>query len=159
MKEERKKKLASELKYLLKEERDKELIKYEQKLADENVNIKELAHEIYRQRGIDDQKLNKNFFNNLADTLNDLSKSFKNKDSKMRNKMIVELIYIVLILALIKLPFDLIRDIGYDYLKILTTNHVIEVLWNLGFLALYTITLICAFILFIKNFNKKYNSN
>lgn len=159
MKEERKKSLARELKYLLKAEREKELIKYEKELEDENIKIKDLAHEIYHQRGIDYKELNKSFFNDLTNTLNDLSRAFKNKDSKMRNKMIVELIYIVLILALIKLPFDLVRDIGYDYLKILTTNHVIEILWNLGFLTLYTITFICAFILFIKNFNKKYNNN
>ena len=34
--------------------------------------------------------------------------------------MVVEIIYIVVILLLLKIPFDLVRDIGYDYLELLS---------------------------------------
>lgn len=156
MKEKRIKKLNSELRYLLKEEREKEIIKYAKELEDNTVDIETIIQKIYAERGIDYHKLNKRFMTNLLDSLEDLGNSFKNKDSKTRRQMIIELVYIVLILALIKLPFDLIRDIGYDYLNILTTNNLLDTLWNLVFLILYTLTFVCTFIILIKNFNKKY---
>ena len=99
---------------------------------------------------------NSNIFNNITDTLTTFGSLFKNKDSKIRNKMIFDLLYIVVILVLIKLPFDLVRDIGYNYLDILLDNSAIDLLWRLGFLILYTITLLCCLIFFIKNFNNKY---
>ena len=154
MKKEEIKKLEKELKYLLKEERKKEIDKYSQ--ANENMHAKEIAKEIYRNRGIDYKKLNSNIFNNITDTLTTFGSLFKNKDSKIRNKMIFDLLYIVVILVLIKLPFDLVRDIGYNYLDILLDNSAIDLLWRLGFLILYTITLLCCLIFFIKNFNNKY---
>ena len=70
--------------------------------------------------------------------------------------MVVEVIYIILLLILIKVPFSLVRDIGYDYIKILTTNNVINILWNLFFLILYTITMLCALIVLIRNFKNSY---
>ena len=54
MKKEEIKKLEKELKYLLKEERKKEIDKYSQ--ANENMHAKEIAKEIYRNRGIDYKK-------------------------------------------------------------------------------------------------------
>ena len=155
MKDERIKRLEDELKYLVKEERKKEIELYTHELEN-NANVKNIAKEIYAKRGIDYKKLNQGFINNIMDTLETFSNIFRNKDAKTRNKMILELLYIVLVLALVKLPFDLIRDIGYDYIKILTTNNAIEVIWNLVFLLLYTLTLVCLFIILIKNFNNKY---
>lgn len=158
MKEQTIKKLEKELKYLVKEERDKEIAKYEFLLANENVNIKEIAERIYNERGIDYKKLQTGIFNNLMSTFNTFSSLIKSKDSQTRKKMIFELIYIVLILSLIKLPFDFIRDIGYNYLDILGANHTIDLIWQLIFLVLYTITLIICLIMFIKNFNNKYKN-
>ncbi len=158
MKEENIKKLEKELKYLLKEERDKEITKYEFLLANENINIKGLAEKIYYERGIDYKKLQTGLFNNLSSTFNTFSSLIKSKDPQTRKKMIFELIYIVLVLSLIKLPFDFIRDIGYNYLDILGANHTIDLIWQLIFLILYTITLIVCLVMFIKNFNNKYKN-
>ena len=117
-----------------------------------------LAKEIYLRRGIDYTKLNKGFFNSIINTITDLSTIFKNKDSKVKRKMIVEIIYIVLVLLLLKIPFDLIRDVGYDYIDLLSTNNTYYVLWNVLFLVLYTIVIFCTFIVLIRNFNNKYKN-
>ena len=71
--------------------------------------------------------------------------------------MILELIYILLIVILLKIPFDLVNDIGYEYIEILSTKQLYYNLWNIGFLILYTITFIATAIVLLRNFNEKYN--
>ena len=158
MKENNIRKLNNELKFLTDAERQREITNYNVALESNNVDIKAVAKEIYLRRGIDYSKLNKGFFNNITNTITDLSTIFKNKDSKVKRKMIIEIIYIVLILLLLKIPFDLVRDVGYDYIDLLSTNNTYYVLWNVLFLVLYTITIFCTFIVLIRNFNNKYKN-
>ena len=73
--------------------------------------------------------------------------------------MIVEIIYMVILLILIKVPFDLVSDIGLDYIEIFSTNNVLRVLWQLAFMLLYTVTLVCTLLVLLRNFNKKYRNN
>lgn len=154
MKEEKLKKLEKELRFLLVEERKKELDTYSASIQD-NTNVKDIAKEIYTKRGIDYQKINKE---DIMDTLVEFGSIFKNKDSNTKKKMIVDIIYMVLIVILIKVPFDLIRDVGYDYIDVLTPNSILYVLWRLLFLVLYTIVMVSTLILLIRNFNKKYKA-
>lgn len=156
MKEKRVKELKNELNVLLKEEVEKELILNDSTLEDEKISVKDIAKEIYLKRGIDVSKLNKGLINNLIDNISELFNLFKNKDKKTKNKMYLEIVYIVLLLILMKIPFDLVRDIGYEYIELITTNSLFYTLWNFAFLLLYTITLICSVIALIRNFNKKY---
>ena len=156
MKEKRVKELKNELNVLLKEEVEKELILNDSKLEDEKISVKDIAKDIYLKRGIDVSKLNKGLINNLIDNISELFNLFKNKDKKTKNKMYLEIVYIVLLLILMKIPFDLVRDIGYEYIELITTNSLFYTLWNFAFLLLYTITLICSIIVLIRNFNKKY---
>ncbi|MBQ8902317.1 MAG: hypothetical protein IJY87_04550 [Bacilli bacterium] len=156
MKEKRVKELKNELNVLLKEEVEKELILNDSKLEDEKISVKDIAKEIYLKRGIDVSKLNKGLINNLIDNISELFNLFKNKDKKTKNKMYLEIVYIVLLLILMKIPFDLVRDIGYEYIELITTNSLFYTLWNFAFLLLYTITLICSVIVLTRNFNKKY---
>lgn len=158
MKDDNIKKLNNELKFLTDAERQKEIANYNVALESNNADIKAIAKEIYLRRGIDYAKLNKGLFNNIINTITDLSTIFKNKDSKVKRKMIVEIIYIVLVLLLLKIPFDLVRDVGYDYIDLLSTNNTYYVLWNVLFLVLYTITIFCTFIVLIRNFNNKYKN-
>ena len=158
MKEDRIKRLSKELKYLTDIEKQKEIAYYNNVLENNDVNIKDIAKEIYLRRGIDYNKLNRGIINNIINTITDLTTVFKNKDSKTKGKMITEIIYIAIILLLLKIPFDLIRDIGYDYIELLSTNNLYYNLWNIAFLILYTITIFCTFIVLIKNFNAKYNN-
>ena len=158
MKDDNIKKLNNELKFLADAERQKEIANYNTALESNNADIKAIAKEIYLRRGIDYAKLNKGLFNNIINTITDLSIIFKNKDSKVKRKMIIEIIYIVLVLLLLKIPFDLVRDVGYDYIDLLSTNNTYYVLWNVLFLVLYTITIFCTFIVLIRNFNNKYKN-
>ena len=156
MKENRIKQLRNELNFLLKDEIEKELIEYNAKIEDESIRVKEIAKEIYLKRGLDVSKLKKGFVNNLIDNINEMASLFKNKDKITKNRMYLEIVYILLLLILIKIPFDLVRDIGYEYIELITTNSLFYTLWNLVFLLLYTITFVCSFIVLIRNFNKKY---
>ena len=158
MNEEKLLKLSKELKYLLKSEREKELIKCKNKEY-ENSNVINVAREIYASRGIDYNKLHKDFFNNLVDTVTEFLNIFKGKDKKDKRNMIIEVVYMVILLILIKVPFDLVKDIGLDYIEIFSTNNVLRMLWQLAFMLLYTVTLICTLLVLLRNFNKKYRKN
>ena len=158
MKEDRIKKLTRELKYLPKEEIQKEINYYNTALESENADIKAIAKEIYTKRGMDYSKLNKGFFNNIVNTINDFIYVFNNKDNKTKGKMVLEIIYLIILLILIKIPFNLVRDLGYDYIPNLFSNNLYYNLWNTAFFILYVITLICTLILSIKNFNNKYKN-
>lgn len=155
--EKRKKALLKELKYLTSDVQTKEIELNKKALENENVKIKDLAQEIYVKRGIDIKKIQGGFLLALTDEITTFSGLFYNKDKKVRNKMIWELLYIVILLVLIKIPFDLVRDIGLDYIEIITTKELYYNLWSLLFLILYTITIICSFLVLIRNFNQKYN--
>lgn len=153
---EKKQKLEKELRYLLKDVRDEEIKKYSSNL--ENEDVKVIAQKIYNERGIDYSSLDTGLLNNISKTITDLMNVFKGKDKQTRNKMILEIVYIVVLLILIKIPFDLVKDIGYEYIALLSQNHVISILWELAFLILYTIVIVCTFIVLIRNFNAKYRN-
>lgn len=153
----REEKLFKELKYLKNDIRNSEMESAKEKLDNPKIPIKEIAIEIYDRRGIDYNKLEKGSFNNIETLVSDFSNSFKGKDKKTTRKMILELIYILLIVILLKIPFDLVNDIGYEYIEILSTKQLYYNLWNIGFLILYTITFIATAIVLLRNFNEKYN--
>ncbi len=156
MKDEKLKKLEKELRYLVIDERKKELDAYSN-IIEGNVKVEDLAKEIYLKRGIDYNAIKKDgLFNNLGATVSEFGSLFKNKTGDTKKKMIFEIIYMVVLVVLLKVPFDLVRDVGYDYIELLTTNDLLYTLWNLAFLLLYTIVLICTLIYLIRNFNKKY---
>ena len=157
MKEENIKALRKELEYLLPEQVTKELVYYDNKLTGK-INVKDIAKEIYLRRGIDYKKLKKGFFNNLIETISEFSNSFKGKEKETKKKMIIDLIIYLLLLIFIKAPFDLIRDISYDYIAFLSTNDTYFILWHLLFLVLYTIVMLCTLIVLLRNFNKKYKN-
>lgn len=153
----REEKLFKELKYLKNDIRNSEMESAKEKLDNPKIPIKEIAIEVYDRRGIDYNKLEKGSFNNIETLVSDFSNSFKGKDKKTTRKMILELIYILLIVILLKIPFDLVNDIGYEYIEILSTKQLYYNLWNIGFLILYTITFIATAIVLLRNFNEKYN--
>lgn len=157
MKEEKLKKLEHELRFLQTDERKKELASYEAGIEG-NVKVKDLAREIYQKRGIDYSKLKGGIFDNVGDTVTEFGTLFKNKTGDTKRKMIIDIIYIVILSVLIKVPFDLVRDIGYEYIELLSSNGTVFTLWRLAFLLLYTIVLLCTIIILIRSFNKKYRN-
>lgn len=158
MKDEKVKKLKEELKYLFDAEIDVEIQKNKAKLEIADVDIKALAREIYNQRGLDVTKLKSGFLENLTMTITDLTNIFKDKDKNIKKKMVIDLILNILLLLLLKIPFDFVRDIGADYISAIANNQVVYNVWSLAFLLIYTLTLICTFIVLIKGFNRKYKN-
>ena len=156
MKENKINKLRSELKYLVEEERENEIKKISKKI-DENTDVKKIAQEIYLERGLDYHKLNTNIFLRLINEITNVVEVFKNKNGKDKRKMILEIVYIILLLILIKIPFNLVCDIGLEYINVISNNKVLNYIWNLAFLLLYTITIICTLIVLLRNFINKYN--
>lgn len=156
MKEKNAEKLKKELKYLLDTEIEREIELNSRELDNENIDIKKLANYIYIKRGIDINKLNNNY--NFLNNTERLIKGFKNKDKDLKIKMLIDLLLMLIILFLLKAPFDLVRDIGYEYIEIISNNNIISTLWNLLNLIGYTITLIFSFIKLIKNYSAKYNN-
>ena len=158
MKENKINKLRSELKYLVEEERENEIKKISKKI-DENTDVKKIAQEIYLERGLDYHKLNTNIFLRLINEITNVVEVFKNKNGKDKRKMILEIVYIILLLILIKIPFNLVCDIGLEYINVISNNKALNYIWNLAFLLLYTITIICTLIVLLRNFINKYNKN
>jgi len=150
--EERIKQLEKELKYLTEEVKKEEIANYKLLLEDQSIDIKKIAEEIYLKHGLDIRKINVKF-NNIIENI---IKLFETKDKKVRKNMFIDLAYIIVLLLLLKIPFDLIRDIGYEYIKILSTSRGYSTLWNVGFLLLYTITIISSGVILLKNFVNKY---
>jgi len=151
--------LERELRYLKKEVIIEEIENNKTGLDYKNVNIKSLAKDIYERRGIDYSKLKTNIFSVFINEFSLALDGIKNKSLNIKRKMIFDLLTLILIVVLIKIPFDLVRDIGYEYLEMLSINNTLYTLWNLAFLIIYTITLICTAIVLIKNFNSKYVNN
>ena len=156
MKEKNIKNLENELRYLTNEVKMADIEKYNNVLANDKVDIKKIAEEIYLSHGINYAKLNKGFFNNLIETITEFGSLFKNKTGNIKGKMFLEMLCMVLILVFLKVPFDFVRDLGFDYIELLTNNNVLYVIWNLVFLFLYTIVFICTLVVLMCNFNSKY---
>lgn len=151
------KELEKELQYLTDKAKEKEINKNKSRLEQEE--IKDIVNDIYLSRGLDINKLKGNISNNVFNDLVVVLNGFRNKDKVTKKNMVIDIIFFILILILIKIPFDLVRDIGYEYVELISTNNTLYTLWNLSFLLIYTITLICVAIVLIKNFNNKYSNN
>ena len=136
--------LRKELKYLINSEIDKEIELNRVNLTNNNVDIKSLANDIYLKHGVDINRIKSNPL------------GFLNTNNK--NKAITEIVITIIILLLFKIPFDFVRDIGYDYISVLSTNKLLYNLWNLLFLIAYTVAFVSFIIYSIKNINKKYNN-
>jgi len=156
MNEQKIRELRKQLKYLVESEINKEIEIYFSHISEENIDIKKLADEIYLKRGIDISKINRGFISNLTNTVSEMIDLFKDRDKEIKNKMVIEIIYIIILLIFMKIPFDLVRDIGYEYIEILSNNQLYFSLWSLAFLLIYTVVIICAFVVLARNFNKKY---
>ena len=155
MKDERINKLRGKLKYLEDIEIDKEINNNSDKLKTDK-DIEKIAKEIYHKRGINYQKINNNIFNNFMYEIQQFVNIYKERDKKTRRLMIFDLIYMLALLILIKVPFILVKDISYEYITLLISNNIISKIWDVIFLLIYTATIICTFIVLMNNFNSKY---
>ena len=91
----------------------------------------------------------------MKENINDFWNQIKNKDKNVKANMLGETITNLLILIFLKVPFDLVRDYGYDKYPILYTKYYYT--WNTIFIMLYAIGLFLMAYYMIKRFLKKYD--
>lgn len=90
----------------------------------------------------------KRFYNELVD----LSTVLKNSDNKRRGKIIVDLLLLIAITCVIKIPFIFVRDIGDNITNVFFDNNItILALWGLVIELLYVVI---ALVYFVKTFEK-----
>lgn len=77
-------------------------------------------------------------------------KLFKPKDKSTKKSIIIDIIYMVLLIIFVKIPFDIMKDIGNEFIDILT-NNLFSKLWDLRFTLLYLIAVLSV-LLFFKKF-------
>jgi len=148
--------LEKELKYLTDDARNLELKSKEDILKNGLINVSELANKIYLDRGLDIEKIKSNTANHFINDLSLLFSNFSKKEKRIKRNIIIDFVYLIILIVLTKIPFDLVRDIGLEYIEIINNNTSFIAIWNLIFLIFYTIIAICIFIALIKNIVNKY---
>lgn len=163
------KKLRKELSFLEKKELEKEMLEYINKIDSSNSSdievikgfgsmediIKEVCkkHKLnYKQIKEEKQGWFKNFYNDLID----LSTILKNSDGKKRSKILLDILLLIVVTCVLKIPFIFLRDLGDRLIEaILKSNVTILAIWGLIIEIIYVIV---ALTFFIKTF-KKWFSN
>lgn len=163
------KKLRKELSFLEKKELEKEMLEYINKIDSSNSSdievikgfgsmediIKEVCkkHKLnYKQIKEEKQGWFKNFYNDLID----LSTILKNSDGKKRSKILLDILLLIVVTCVLKIPFIFLRDLGDRLIEaILESNVTILAIWGLIIEMIYVIV---ALTFFIKTF-KKWFSN
>ena len=90
----------------------------------------------------------KRFYNELVD----LSTIIKNSDGKKRGKIILDLLLLIFITCILKIPFIFVRDLGDRVIEtILNSNMNVLAIWGLVIEIVYVVV---ALSFFIKTFEK-----
>jgi uncharacterized membrane protein len=127
-------------------------------------DIDELARELLKayKINVEPKTREKNILTQIADTfilwMDRFVKVFSNKSSGEILKIIIELGVILLIIALCKIPFYILENIGSDMFHIFQ-NQFANGLFKIWKFLLELIYLISAIVLFAKIFEKRYLNN
>lgn len=152
-----KKELKKNLRFLTKKNRDLELNKFNY-LEKQNLTPREIANSIYESYNLP-YRIKENI--TLKDAILILISGIKNKN--MMSKMVSFLLYILVMIIVIKIPFIYVRDTMGSIFSGLTTNKNGEVIWSLLIEVFYAIATILIIIRLIKNkaleIEKDVNSN
>ena len=161
--------LTDKLYYLVDKEREKEINSYVSVIdnyvsmgqSEEDAiasfgNVDDLVTAIYLSHGLDYKKVYsgkvsgkslissfKNFFNEIT-----------HKERKVAFNAILYFIYIIFLIILLNIVFIFVRDIGLEVFSDITKYPVVEKIYSVTFNVLYAV---CAIILFIKLFTKRFN--
>ncbi len=146
-KEEFLKALRKNLKWLSKQEREEELVYYENR---DNYDLDPIiiANEIYQKRGLKISLVKKIKF---LDAVNILINSLQSKNKEKLKKVLLFFLYMFFLIIIIKIPFIYIRDMISNIFIDTFKNNNTYTLWALSLELLYAITAILIFIRMIKN--------
>lgn len=148
------KELRSKISFLTQEEIERQ-VSLNKESIENNIDIDAIVDSICKDKGIDIKKINGTANEKVGKSLNTFINLFSIKE--IRKSLIIDVVVNVLIILLLKLPFDFVRDLGYDYLDALSSNQLLYSLWNILFLIVYTVVLVFLVIFTIRRINNKYN--
>ncbi len=159
------KRLRKELSFLEKKELEKEILEYINKIDSSNAqdievikefgSIETIVKDVCKKHGLNykqikEQKQNsfKNFYNDLIE----LSTIVKNSDKKKKSKILLDILLLIVVACVLKIPFIFIRDLGDKITEaFLDSNVTVLAVWGLIIEFVYVIT---AITFFIKTFKK-----
>ncbi len=164
------KSLRNHLKFLSKEELEKEVLYYINKIDSSSLSdveviqsfgkMDKVVKEVCERHGLNFKAINKEkpfkgiryFYNDLVD----LSTTLKNSGSKKRTKILLDLLFLILITCFLKIPFIFIRELGDNVAQtFLNSNLIFLAIWGLAIEIVYVI---CALTFFVKTFQKWFKS-
>lgn len=162
------KSLRKNLSFLEKEELEKEVLYYINKIdsskeSDEEIiksfgSMERIVKEVSKKHGLNYKTIGKkeNWFKTFYNDLVDLSTILKNSDGKKRTKILLDLLLLVVITCVLKIPFIFVRDLGDRLVEIILNNNItILAVWGFVIEILYVIV---ALSFFIKTFEKWFKS-
>ncbi len=162
------KSLRKNLSFLEKEELEKEVLYYINKIdsskePDEEIiksfgSMESIVKEVSKKHGLNYKTIDKkeNWFKTFYNDLVDLSTILKNSDGKKRTKILLDLLLLVVITCVLKIPFIFVRDLGDRLVEIILNNNItILAVWGFVIEILYVIV---ALSFFIKTFEKWFKS-
>lgn len=159
------KKLRKELSFLTKKELENEVLYYinqidSSKESDMEViksfgSMDDIIKEVCKRHNLSEKKIRENkqnWFINFYNELVDLSTILKNSNGKKRTKIILDILLLIVITCVLKIPFIFIRDLGDRLVEaLLNSNVTILAIWGLVIEFVYVII---ALTFFIKTFKK-----
>lgn len=163
------KELRKRLSFLNKEELEKEVLYYineidKSKKTDEEViksfgSINDIVKKVCLSHGIEYKSVSRkgfmNWFKQFYDGIQDFASIFKNSDGKKKLKLLGDLLFLIIITCVLKIPFIFVRNLGDNMIEtFFSSNLTFLALWGLFVEILYVII---ALSFFIKTLNKWVN--
>ena len=156
--------LRKSLSFLEKEELEREVLFFINKIdsakeADEEViktfgSMEDIVKEVAKRHGLNYKTVKKkeSWFKKFYNELVDLSTILKNSDGKKRGKILLDILLLIVITCVLKIPFIFVRDMGDNFVEtILESNMTILAVWGLFIELVYVVVALC---FFIKTFEK-----
>lgn len=158
-------KLRKELSFLDKKELEKEMLEYINKIDSSNSsdseviksfgNMEDIIKDVCKKYKLDYKQIKKEkqgWFKNFYNDLIDLSTILKNSDGKKRSKILLDLLFLIVVTCVLKIPFIFLRDLGDRLTEVIWNSNVtILAIWGLVIELIYVVT---ALTFFIKTFKK-----
>ena len=158
------KKLRHHLKFLDKKELEEEVLLYINKIdkskkSDTEViesfgSMESIVEEVCKRHHLDYHTVyrQQNFLKAFYDDLVELGSVLRNSDGKGRTKIILDLLLLIVITCVLKVPFIFIRDLGDQLIEIVMQSNLTALaLWGLFIEIIYVVL---ALLYFVRTFRK-----
>ena len=114
----------------------------------------DIVKDVCKKHGINYKtvKVNDNWFKRFYNELVDLSTILKNSDGKKRGKILLDVLLLIVITCVLKIPFIFVRDLGDQFVgTVLQNDMTILAIWGLIIEFVY---IVVALYFFVHTFEK-----